>query len=47
MTRFSEEAWAANLPAYEAIRTMPFNAELAAGTLSAERFRRYIVQDQQ
>ena len=45
MTRFSQEAWADNLAAYEAIRTMPFNAELAAGTLSAERFRRYIVQD--
>ncbi len=42
---FSQEAWARNRAAYETIRTMPFNAELAAGTLSAERFRRYIVQD--
>lgn len=43
--RFSNEAWNRNAMAYEAIRTMPFNAELAAGTLSVERFRRYIVQD--
>lgn len=43
--RFSQEAWARNRAAYETIRTMPFNAELAAGTLSRERFRRYIVQD--
>lgn len=43
--RFSQDAWAHNRMAYETIRTMPFNAELAAGTLSAERFRRYIVQD--
>jgi len=43
--RFSQEAWARNLAAYEAIRTMPFNAELADGSLSPERFRRYIVQD--
>ncbi len=42
---FSTEAWARNAAAYEAIRTMPFNAELAAGTLSRERFIRYIVQD--
>ncbi|WP_336486602.1 TenA family protein [Methylobacterium nigriterrae] len=44
-TRFSAEAWARNAGAYESIRTMPFNAELAAGTLSRERFRHYIVQD--
>ncbi|GJE58084.1 TenA family protein [Methylobacterium trifolii] len=42
---FSREAWARNAAAYETIRTMPFNAELAAGTLSPERFTRYIVQD--
>ncbi|MDP4026071.1 TenA family protein [Methylobacterium sp. NEAU 140] len=42
---FSEEAWARNAAAYETIRTMPFNAELAAGTLAPERFRHYIVQD--
>lgn len=45
MTAFSTEAWTRNAAAYEAIRTMPFNAELAAGTLSPSRFRHYIVQD--
>jgi thiaminase (transcriptional activator TenA) len=45
MTRFSSAAWAANLPLYEAIRDMPFNRELGAGTLSRQRFEHYIVQD--
>lgn len=43
--QFSREAWAANADLYETIRTMPFNAALAAGTLSPERFRHYILQD--
>ena len=30
---------------YELIRTMPFNAELASGTLSEARFKHYITQD--
>jgi len=42
---FSTEAWQANAAAYEAIRTMPFNAALADGTLSVERFRHYMIQD--
>jgi len=42
---FSTDAWERNLPAYETIRTMPFNAELAEGRLSRERFIHYIVQD--
>ena len=42
---FSRAAWQRNAAAYEAIRTMPFNAELAAGTLRESRFRHYIVQD--
>ncbi|MEE7438662.1 TenA family protein [Methylobacterium oryzae] len=42
---FSREAWARNAAAYETIRSMPFNAELAAGTLPQARFRHYIVQD--
>lgn len=42
---FSSEAWARNAALYETIRTMPFNAELAAGTLSQGRFTHYIVQD--
>jgi thiaminase/transcriptional activator TenA len=42
---FSREAWQQNAHIYETIRTMPFNTELAAGTLSEERFKHYIVQD--
>ena len=42
---FSHEAWSRNAGLYEAIRTMPFNADLAAGVLSAARFRHYITQD--
>lgn len=42
---FTAEAWARNEAAYETIRTMPFNAELAAGSLSRDRFQTYIVQD--
>ncbi|GJD97194.1 TenA family protein [Methylobacterium iners] len=45
MSAFSAEAWARNAAVYEAIRTMPFNAELAAGTLRRSRFRHYILQD--
>lgn len=45
MGSFSEAAWGASAAAYEAIRTMPFNADLAAGTLTTDRFRHYIVQD--
>lgn len=42
---FSRAAWQRNVRAYETIRTMPFNAELAAGTLSEARFKHYIIQD--
>jgi thiaminase/transcriptional activator TenA len=42
---FSRAAWERNAPVYQLIRTMPFNAELAAGTLNAARFRHYITQD--
>jgi thiaminase/transcriptional activator TenA len=42
---FSQEAWDDNAPVYEIIRTMPFNADLAAGTLSEARFKHYITQD--
>jgi thiaminase (transcriptional activator TenA) len=42
---FSREAWTRNAAACETIRSMPFNAELAAGTLPQDRFRHYIVQD--
>ncbi|MEM9221738.1 MAG: thiaminase II [Pseudomonadota bacterium] len=42
---FSAEAWANNEALYEKTRTMPFNEELAAGTLSRERFEHYMIQD--
>jgi thiaminase (transcriptional activator TenA) len=45
MMRFSEEAWERTGALRAAIHRLPFNSELAAGTLAAERFRFYIMQD--
>jgi thiaminase (transcriptional activator TenA) len=45
MTRFSDEAWQATASLRAAIHALPFNTELAAGTLARERFRHYITQD--
>src|SRR5712691_1992145 len=45
MTRFTEEAWKRNSALRAAIHRLPFNTELAAGTLAPERFRFYILQD--
>ena len=45
MTSFSEEAWECTAPLREAIHRLPFNIELAAGTLARDRFQAYIVQD--
>src|SRR3954453_418636 len=45
MTRFTDAMWAEIRPTYEAILDLPFNRELAAGTLSRERFVCYMVQD--
>jgi thiaminase/transcriptional activator TenA len=45
MMRFSEEAWQRNAALREAIHRLPFNTELAAGSLAPERFRFYILQD--
>ena len=42
---FTQELWTETADLQETIRTMPFNAELAAGTLPAETFRGYIIQD--
>jgi thiaminase/transcriptional activator TenA len=42
---FSADAWSANEALYEKIRTMPFNEALAAGTLTEDRFKHYIIQD--
>ena len=43
--RFSEEAWQRTAAVRAAIHNLPFNTELAAGTLASERFRFYIMQD--
>ena len=45
MPTFSARAWQTNLTLYEKVLAMPFNAELAAGKLSLDRFRHYIIQD--
>ena len=45
MTRFSDEAWERTRRLREAIHRLPFNTELAAGSLTRERFRGYILQD--
>lgn len=42
---FSAEAWERNRSLYDKILAMPFNRELAAGTLAPERFRHYMIQD--
>lgn len=45
MTAFSERAWSETSDLYRRILDLPFNRELAAGTLAEERFRFYITQD--
>jgi thiaminase (transcriptional activator TenA) len=45
MKRFSDEAWRATSALRAAIHALPFNTELAAGTLARERFQHYITQD--
>jgi thiaminase/transcriptional activator TenA len=42
---FSADAWARITPLYQSILALPFNQELAAGTLSRERFTFYMLQD--
>jgi thiaminase (transcriptional activator TenA) len=42
---FSQDAWQRIGPIYGAILELPFNRELAAGTLSRERFTFYMLQD--
>jgi thiaminase (transcriptional activator TenA) len=42
---FSQDAWQRIAPLYAAILEVPFNQELAAGTLSRERFTFYLLQD--
>jgi thiaminase (transcriptional activator TenA) len=45
MTRFSETARQQTEVLRAAIEALPFNTELAAGTLARERFQHYIIQD--
>jgi len=42
---FSREAWQRIAPLYARILDLPFNRELAAGTLARERFIFYMLQD--
>jgi len=42
---FSQSLWRANVPLYQNTLQLPFNQELAAGTLSRERFCHYVIQD--
>jgi thiaminase/transcriptional activator TenA len=45
MIRFSEQAWQDTQALRAAIHALPFNRELAAGTLARNRFQHYIMQD--
>lgn len=45
MAGFSDAMWRAIAPIHAQILEHPFNAELAAGTLSRERFGHYMLQD--
>lgn len=45
MTGFSARVWQSTTPLRAAIHALPFNRELAAGTLAREKFQFYIVQD--
>lgn len=45
MPRFTESLWQEVAPIRRAMCAMPFNAELAAGSLSRERFQGYLLQD--
>ena len=45
MTTFSAQAWDRTRDLYQRTLDLPFNQELAAGTLSQDRFRFYMIQD--
>src|SRR5438105_5003184 len=42
---FSDQAWQRTQRLQRAILELPFNTELAAGTLASERFQFYLAQD--
>lgn len=43
--RFSEQVWQRNLALYQKILALPFNQELAQGTLDRQVFCHYVIQD--
>jgi thiaminase/transcriptional activator TenA len=45
MSGFSNEAWQRTAALRDAIHRLPFNTELAAGSLNRDRFQTYITQD--
>jgi thiaminase/transcriptional activator TenA len=45
MSGFCDEAWVRTAELRASIHKLPFNVELAAGTLARDRFRFYILQD--
>ena len=45
MVSFTDLAWQRTAPLRASIDALPFNTELAAGTLSRERFQTYVIQD--
>ncbi|MEK0083633.1 TenA family protein [Benzoatithermus flavus] len=45
MSSFTDSMWQEIAPIYRAILDLPFNRELAAGTLGRERFVFYMIQD--
>ncbi len=42
---FSKSAWTSIEPIYQSILELPFNRELAKGTLAKEKFQFYMKQD--
>lgn len=45
MTSFSDAAWQRTTKLRQAIHALPFNTELADGSLSQQRFQGYVIQD--
>lgn len=45
LSRFTDTAWQRNAALFQATLDLPFNQELAAGTLARPAFRQYMIQD--
>ena len=43
--RFSQDVWQRNLAVYQTTLALPFNQELANGSLSRDGFCHYVIQD--